>query len=449
MGRSNVGREAQDEIAIESSAGPTMRPKIFRGWYIVASGLGLMWYTTGVGFYGFSAFFDHIADSVAGGSRAVIGFAVSVQRAESGIMSPVVGFLVDRLDPRIVLVTGFLIAGTGFILVSRATNIPQFFAAYLVLALGLGAGSFLVVSTSVSNWFDRKRGRALSFVFLGPAFAGFVVYGIVWLIEATDWRTALAAIGVGTWVICIPLSLVFRRRPEELGLLPDGDVAARPSVGSSTAVRPTSAGAPAAPPSTTIGAVLRTRTYWQYVMALAIQQAGFSALVIYQIPALKTFGIEASSAALVVLAWTLGSIPGRLGSGFLSDAMDKRLVFAGSTVLQLAGIILFLNISSLPVAFLYALVHGAGWGALTPSRLALQGEYWGRAIFGRLMGLQMGLSAVGGIGSPVFVGWMFDITDSYKLAFAVMFAPLLVCVALIMTMKRPVMPPVSAAPATA
>jgi MFS family permease len=416
-------------------------PRVFRGWYIVASGFWMMFYSTGVGFYGFSAFIDQIADSVANGSRAVVAGAVSVQRLESGIMGPIIGFLVDRVGPRIILITGFAIAGLGFILVSRATNVFQFYAAYLFLALGLGAGSFLVISTAVSNWFIRYRGRALAIVFLGPGFSTFLVTLLVWSIEEIGWRDTLALVGVGTWVVGIPLSLVFRHRPEDVGLLPDGDLEPEPGAVDGQPVDQTGPPASTAPPETdfTVGAVLRMRSYWQYVIATSIQSAGFSALVIFQIPALKSYGLTPATAGTVVLFWGIGSIPGRVLGGYLADKFDKRLIFAGSIIVQMVGIGFLVTADSFAEALAYALIHGSGWGATTPSRLALQGEYWGRSIFGRLMGLQMGLSAFGGILSPLFVGWMFDRYGTYDTAFVILFVPLVLCFALVLTMRRPQM----------
>ena len=415
---------------------PARRPRIFRGWYIVASGFGMMTYTTGVGFYGFTAFVDPIAEAL-GGSRAIVAGAISVQRLESGIMGPVVGFLIDRLGPRLILIIGFSIAGLGFILVSLVNTIPQFYAAYLFLALGLGAGSFLVISTSVSNWFIRYRGRALAIVFLGPALSTLIVPGLVWSIEEFDWRATLRGVGVGMWVIGIPLSLVFRKRPEDFGLLPDGDPPLEDPASSAAAAD--SPRAASGPPEAVfgVGQVLRMASYWQYVAATSLQSAGFSALVIFQIPALKTHGLTAAAAGSVILLWGLGSIPGRIGGGFLADKIDKRIVFAGSVVLQLVGVVFFITADSFLGTLPYAVIHGAGWGATTPSRLALQGEFWGRSIFGRLMGLQMGLAAGGGIASPLFVGWMFDRYGAYDTALAILFIPLLAVIVLILTMKRP------------
>ena len=423
-------------VETRSSLGILNPRRVFYGWWIVLSGFLLMLFSTGVGFYGFSAFVNPIADSIAGGSRTVVAAAVSIQRAESGILGPIMGFLVDRIGPRIILIGGFVIGGTGFILVSLTQNVLQFYAAYMFLALGLGAGSFLIVSAAVTNWFSRMRGRALGFLFLGPGFAGFLVLGIVVLIEEFGWRHTLAGIGVAMWVICIPLALIMRRAPEAYGQRPDGDPPTEES--SSAPVALTGGGVPVGEAGLIgIGSVLRSVGYYQYVFALGLQQMGFSALVIFQVPALQTFGLTAQEAGLAVLIWTIGGLPGRLASGFLADKFDKRFVLAAAFIMQLIGLFFFLTTTNLSGAILYGVTHGIGWGMTTPSRLALQGELWGRAIFGRLMGIQTGTSAIGSILSPIFVGWWFDTFNEYKTPILLLFLPLFLCIVLIITLRRP------------
>ena len=431
-------------MAVETRSGlGTLNPRrVFYGWWIVGSGFLLMLFSTGVGFYGFSAFVGPIANSVAGGSREAIGLAVSIQRAESGVLGPIVGFMVDRVGPRLVLLVGFTIGGTGFILVSLAQELWQFYAAYFFLALGLGAGSFLVVSTAVTNWFNRMRGRALGFLFLGPGFAGLIVVLIVEMVEMHGWRPTLAGVGVAMWIVCIPLAMVMRRAPEAYGQRPDGDPPLPAS--ENRAQQLTSGGVPVAEASlVSMRSVLRSVSYHQYVIAIALQQMGFSALVIYQIDAFETFGLTPREAGLAVLIWTIGGIPGRLASGFLSDMFDKRLVLAAAFTMQLIGVFFFLTTSNLWGAGLYGITHGLGWGMTTPSRLSLQGEMWGRAIFGRLMGIQTGTSAIPSILAPYFVGRVFDNTGDYKMPIILMFLPLVISIILILTIRRPrkVVPP--------
>ena len=159
--------------------------------------------------------------------------------------------------------------------------------------------------------------------------------------------------------------------------------------------------------------------------------------MIFQIPALETFGLTTAMAGLVVLAWGLGGIPGRVGAGFLSDIIDKRLVLAAAFILQIIGSIFFLTTTNFYWVLAYSFFHSAGWGGTTPARLSLQGEYWGRGVFGRLMGMQMGISAIGGIISPIFVGWMYDRTGDYHLPLFIVLLPMIISVFLILTIKKP------------
>ena len=108
-----------------------------------------------------------------------------------------------------------------------------------------------------------------------------------------------------------------------------------------------------------------------------MQQMGFSALVIFQIPALQTFGLSAREAGLAVLIWTIGGLPGRLASGFLADKFDKRFVLAAAFIMQLVGLFFFLTTTNLFGATLYGVTHGIGWGMTTPSRLAFAGRVLG------------------------------------------------------------------------
>ena len=122
------------------------------------------------------------------------------------------------------------------------------------------------------------RDSALGMLFLGPSFAGMIVASIVWGVETIGWRETLFIIGVGMWVFCIPVSLVMKTKPEDHGLLPDGEVI----LPGSSPQDPSDIGENI---PGTFKQILWSLAYWQYVWILGLQQLGFSALVIFQIPA--------------------------------------------------------------------------------------------------------------------------------------------------------------------
>ena len=112
------------------------RKKIFYGWWIVVAGSISQGYTSGAFWQGFGAFFDAIVEQF-GWSRAVTSAAVSIQRTESGMISPFVGWFIDRFGPRNVMLVGILATGVGFIFLSRINSLWQFYAAFAVITLGM------------------------------------------------------------------------------------------------------------------------------------------------------------------------------------------------------------------------------------------------------------------------------------------------------------------------
>ena len=102
----------------------------------------------------------------------------------------------------------------------------------------------------------------------------------------------------------------------------------------------------------------------------------------------------------------------------------------------MVGGVLFIFIANIWVAILFEVIYGTGWGGSNAARLSLQGDYWGRGIFGSLMGLQVGAGAIGGLLSPVLVGWLADMYD-YRIAFTTVVIPLALAVIMVLLMTKP------------
>ena len=188
-------------------------------------------YASAVFWRGFQAFVEPILSTFTGWSQAAFAAAVSLQRGESGLISPFVGFALDRYGPKRVMIFGIIVTGLGFIAMSLMQTLWHFYAAVLLLALGMSFGTYIVFVATVGNWFVRQRARAFSMLMTFSAVGAFVLPLLVWGIEVFGWRQILLATGVGFWIIGIPIALAMRRRPEDYGLLPDGGaVACRPRV---------------------------------------------------------------------------------------------------------------------------------------------------------------------------------------------------------------------------
>ena len=314
-------------------------PKVFYGWWIVFASASIIFIAAGTFFYGFGAIFDSLVDEF-GWSHAAISFGFSMRAEVGGIFAPVVGYMVDRLGPRKLLLAGVTTVGLGFLWMSRINTLWEFYGAVIVIALGMAACGGLVGQVAIANWFERKRGRAMAFLTVGAGASGVMVTILAWLISLYGWRSALAILAVVTWAIGIPAAMLVRRRPEDYGLAPDGE----PVPAAAPVAAPTAADGP--PPARvaegmTVREALRSRTFWFLAIAFAFSWFGTTAIVVHQIPALTATGFSDESAALVVTLTTLVSLSGRLGFGWLADFRDKRLVLAGAFALQTMGMLLF------------------------------------------------------------------------------------------------------------
>jgi sugar phosphate permease len=414
--------------------------KVFYGWWLAVAGLLQNYYTSGTFYYGFGTFFNPIIDEF-GWTRAATSAAFSIQQSESGALAPFVGLFIDKFGPRRVMIFGSLLTGAGFILMSYTTSLLTFYGAMLVLALGLSLGSYIVITTTVSNWFVRKQGRAMAVLTTGAGLAGTLVPLLVLLIDAYGWRTALVWVGIGTWIIGVPLGFMLRRRPEDYGLLPDGASQEEPAdagrTGSAGRWRFVRARAQSPRVEFSTREALRTPSFWLLAVALTTGFFAMSGINVHLIPVQISYGFSRETAALTVTLLTLLSLGGRWAGGLLSDSLDERYILAVGYVLQSIGILVLSWATVYWHVVLFLLLYAPGFGATVPTRTVIQARYFGRKSFGSLMGILVTVSTGFSILSPIFTGWMYDIQGSYRTA---LFVLALVCFSaapLIMVTRRP------------
>jgi sugar phosphate permease len=194
---------------------------VFYGWYIVAAGILLSGYNGIVSVYGFTAFIEPSAKTF-GWSYAQISLATSLRGLETGALTPLMGFLVDRYPARRLAFLGLFILVAGYYCLSRTTNLLFFYLSFIVIGFGSSLAIFMVPQTTLVRWFRKDLGKASGALFLGNGISGLFVPILVFSIDQYGWQTCLIYFALGLLIIGIPGSLVFRTRPEEYGLLPDG-----------------------------------------------------------------------------------------------------------------------------------------------------------------------------------------------------------------------------------
>ncbi len=379
--------------------------KVFYGWWIVLACFLISVYVAAIIYYGFTAFFDPLVREF-GWSFTEISFALSLRGLEMSILAPVVGFLVDRYGPRRLCFLGIITIGVGFILLSLTRSLWLFYACIILIAFGGGGCTAVVLTHVVGNWFQKKIGLALGIMNAGVGACGVMIPVIVWLIDAFGWRSAVVIIGLGTWVIGIPLAFIIRDKPEQYGLYPDGRKTELPCM-SAPKEKEEKEG------EIRFRDALRHKAFLFVTLGEAIRMMAVGAVITHIMPYLNLLQIPRSTAGLIAGGMSVISILGRFGFGWLADLFDKRYVAALACGLMSIGMFALCYVDSGWVMALFLFLFPVGFGGAVTLRGAITRDYFGRECFGRLIGLVMGASAVGGIIGPTLAGYFFDTTGSY------------------------------------
>jgi len=271
----------------------------------------------------------------------------------------------------------------------------------------------------------------------GYGLSGALVPVVTWLVHQYGWRTTFVMVGIGTWLVCLRLALLVRHRPQQYGLLPDG----APHLAVVESRNFTTEEVVLEPDSEAVGftarKALRTAPFWLITIAYTLGFLGLNAATVHLIPHLQDVGFSAQVAALSVTGMTLLSIAGRLGFGWLGDSFEKRYLIAICFGLQSVAFLLLAYISQLWLLIPFLLLFGPAYGGSIPLRFSLQGDYFGEKAYATIMGLMWAGGTIGMVISPVFAGWIFDITGSYRIAFIALGAATALGIPLILAAKAP------------
>jgi len=392
----------------------------FYGWRIVAAGFLINAFGIGTFFYGFSTFFKPLENEF-GWSRTIIAGVTSLSRLEGGLEGPIAGWLTDKFGARKMLFIGVPVAAIGFMLLSQINSPLSLYLIFgLVMSMGFNLGFMHATSAAVAKWFVKKRGRALSFLIAGNGVGGAVlVPALTWLIIRFGWRAVATIIGIASVAIPLPLSLIVRSTPEEMGLRPDGEIARQKDAISEPDYSLTSSADDTSldEVNLTVREALKTRAFWIYAISMMLRACILSSLVVHQIPHLTDIGIPDQTAGNILGLMVAMSIPGRFLFGWLGDRFSKRFLLLITCILQAIGIFIFINATTPTLLYLFVVVYGLGYGGAIPLTVALRADLFGRTNYATIAGITMSLAMIGTVSAPLFAAYLYDTTQSYSLAF--------------------------------
>jgi MFS family permease len=354
----------------------------------------------------------------------------------SGVLSPLVGVLIDRYGVRRVMALGALVMGSAFALMGLMEALWQLYAINMLAAVGITCVAWIPNQTLVSNWFDRKRGLAMGVALAGIGFGGSAIAPLAgMLIDRVGWRLAFVGLSSLVFLIIIPLALtVVRGRPADLGLLPDGDPEGGREPG---AARPEPGGEGEKPAGLELTQAVRTVTFWMLLLCQFLAVFGGMSIIGHLVALLSDAGLDIQRASGALGLAILASVPGRLLFGWLADRLPKRYVMAAALLIHAVAMLFLFGIQSAGALPAFVIAFGLALGGAAVLVPLLVGECFGLVSFGKILGLIMLAATLGAATGQVLTGWIFDLTGHYTIAFALHLTAFLAGAVLVCFLRPP------------
>ncbi len=412
-GRDDVAGRLVGTLMTEASAAP----RLFYGWVVVAIAFLTMAVAVSAR-TGFSLLYPELLDEF-GWDRGATAGAYSLGFVASTTMLPLVGWMMDRWGPRVVVPIGAFLVSSGLALTVLIESIVGLYATMgLLVVNGSMAMSYIVHSMFLPNWFVRNRGLAVGVAFAGVGIGGAVLLpAMQWVIDVHGWRAACLAMAGLILLLIVPLNAVFQRgHPAPMGLEPDGG----PGRGQS--------GPPPDPivdhawteTEWTVARAIRTWRFWMVSTAFFCGLFCWYAYQAHQTTFLIDAGFDAGFAATALGAVALGGVICQIGTGALSDRFGREVAWTFTLSGLAATAVLFIWLGQAPSVWLVwtmVVVQGCLGNGLSVLFGAVITEIFQGPRLASIFAL---ISLCGNVGAGVgawMLGWLFDLTGSYDPGF--------------------------------
>lgn len=344
-------------------------------------------------------------------SRAALSGVYSTGLLVAAALGVPVGRVVDRHGARLAVPLGALVGALSLAALAQAHTLTEVFLCWslgvgITMALTLYPVTFVVVA----NWFEHRRASAMALLTtLGGLSATIYIPLAGRLTDTVGWRRMLL-VCAGTELALVPLAAaVIRRRPEDLGLRPDGGAA--PDVADEASVNGDSA-----------RVALRRPEFWLMTLAGSAGMLAANMVGVHQVPYLISRGVRPVTAASIAGLVGVASLPSRLSLNLLS-ARIRGTWLLGLAFLAMAASVVVLATSRGTAGFVgYALVYGTGVGAVNALRATVMAGYFGRRSYGAITGAQNLIVLICSAAGPYLAGWLYDLRGDYQLALSAIFA---------------------------
>ena len=399
--------------------------RIFYGWYVVYAVCLVLTTMSGLGFYNLSVLLDaFVAERsfpVALASGATACYFIG-----SGTGGILAGWLIDRIDPRIVVIASACVSALALGSIGLLRDPVQLYVFHLVFGLAYGCGGLIPNVTVVARWFEARRPQALSIASTGLSLGGIAVTPLsAWLIEHHGIAGAAPWLGAAIFIGVVPLTaLVVRPSPHAMGLVPDD--APRPNIGETVGPSSGTAFAPA----------MRSR-FFIAVAASYFFVMGAQVGAIAHLYRLAKISVNGDIAAVAVALVASASVIGRLSGGWLLLKVSARAFTLVMFALQACALVVLSSAHDAAVLLIGTVLFGLSMGNVLMMQPLLLAEAFGTRCFGRIYSVSQFATMPGVAGGPALLGIIFALTEAYAAPYLVAAGGTVVGIAVLLLAGNP------------
>jgi predicted MFS family arabinose efflux permease len=327
-----------------------------------------------------------------------------------GLAGPFTGWLMDRFGPRMLMLAGMLLVSLSMAMSAFMHEIWQMNAFWGALSgIGTGVASAVLGATVANRWFVQKRGIVTG-IFGAATSAGQLIFVplLVWLAEVIGWRNSVLVLGGTTLAIMLPIALLMRDDPTQIGSRPYG------------APEGSEIPAAAAREPGVMSQALRTPAFWLLAATFFVCGATSNGLIgVHFIPYANDCGIGALVASGTLAVMGAFNFVGTIGSGWLTDRYDPRkllLCYYGFRGLSLLLLPFLRDPFSLTI---FAILFGLDYIATVPPTTMLVADLFGRRNVGTVFGWVFFAHQLGAAAASWLGGFARDAMGDYVLTFLI------------------------------
>lgn len=411
-----------------------MSRPVFHGWYVVAACFLCMLVSGGIGWFTFPVFIPPLKEEF-GWTDLQLGLAVGLWAGVGAIFSPVVGRLVDRFGSRGIMLVGAAGGGLVTLALGEVRALGHLYGVFFFAAIFTAAGTYVPVTSTISRWFVRRRGLAMSIAMAGMGLGGFLMPNLSsFLIQSVGWRWSYRIFGIMIWVVLLPVTARWiRGRPSDIGLTADGD-------GSSDREDAQAQDSGEEEDGFGVREAVALPRFWLLGFADIANAIPVVSLSVYLVRLSIQRGIADDVAAFAYSSISAAAMVGMIAAGLAANRFSKRIMISLGYGLPAVSVLFLFGLESAGPLFCFAMLSGFCAGSRSTLWPLVVSDCFGSRAYSSILGFLVIFYNLGAVVGPPVAGRISDATGSFYWVFVLSIAAYLISSLLVAWGAKPRLP---------